>query len=52
MLALPMNSMYGGNPLQSISQNSAKTPNLVPTPHNLYMCMTGRYDVAFYSVQP
>jgi hypothetical protein len=29
-----------------------ETANLVPTAHNLYMCMTGRYDVGFYSVQP
>ena len=26
MVALPMLAMYGGNPLQSIAQNSAATP--------------------------
>lgn len=52
MVALPMPAMYGGNPLQSISQNSAVPPNLVLTPHNCHVGIAGRYDDGFYSVQP
>jgi hypothetical protein len=52
MVALPLPRMYGGNPLQSISQSGAAPPNLVLTALCLYMCITGRYDGGFYLVQP
>jgi hypothetical protein len=52
MVALPMPAMYGGNPLQSISQSGANAPKLVPASLYLYMYISGRYDGGFYLVQP